>query len=92
MAEEKWINVIFMDVTGAKQIKAQVQPEICIKEVLPSVITRLNAPAQSPDGQPMTYALDHKEGGKRLREDQTFGEANVQDGHHLILIPEVVAG
>jgi hypothetical protein len=45
-----------------------------------------------PDGQPMSYSLDHKEGGKRLREDQTLPVAAVRDGDHLIVYPEIVAG
>ena len=40
----------------------------------------------------MSYSLDHKEGGKRLREDQTLPEANVSEGDHLIVYPEIVAG
>ena len=45
-----------------------------------------------PDGQPMSYSLDHKEGGNRLREDQTLLAAGVKDGAHLIVYPESVAG
>jgi hypothetical protein len=40
----------------------------------------------------MSYSLDHKEGGKRLREDQTLVDASVRDGDHLIVYPEIVAG
>jgi len=36
--------------------------------------------------------VDHKEGGKRLREDQTLLQATVGDGDHLIVYPEIVAG
>ena len=45
-----------------------------------------------PDGQPMTYSLDHKEGGRRLREDETLYSARVVEGDHLIVYPEIVAG
>ena len=45
-----------------------------------------------PDGQPMSYSLDHKEGGRRLLESHTLVESGVQDGDHLIVYPEVVAG
>ena len=45
-----------------------------------------------PDGQPMSYSLDHKEGGKRLREEETLIQASVTDGDHLIVYPEIVAG
>jgi hypothetical protein len=36
--------------------------------------------------------LDHKEGGKRLQEDQTLVDSLVKDGDHLIVYPEIVAG
>ena len=47
---------------------------------------------KGPDGQPMSYSLDHKEGGTRLREEQTLPQARVNDGDHLIVYPEIVAG
>ena len=62
------------------------------ERLLPNIITKMNLPATSPDGQPMSYSLDHKEGGKRLIEHQTLIEAGVRDGDHLIVYPEVVAG
>ena len=37
----------------------------------------MNLPVMGPDGQPMSYSLDHKEGGKRLREDDTLPQAGV---------------
>ena len=40
----------------------------------------------------MSYSLDHEEGGKRLTEDQTLVDAQVKDGDHLIVYPEIVAG
>jgi hypothetical protein len=52
----------------------------------------MSLPATSPDGQPMSYALDHKEGGRRLLESWTLVEGGVQNGDHLIVYPEVVAG
>jgi len=46
----------------------------------------------APDGTPMSYSLDHKEGGKRLQEEQTLPDAGVKEGDHLIVYPEIVAG
>ena len=40
----------------------------------------------------MSYSLDHKEGGKRLLEDQCLPDAGVKEGDHLIVYPEIVAG
>jgi hypothetical protein len=52
----------------------------------------MNLPMIGPDGNPMSYSLDHKEGGRRLLEGETLVAANVREGDHLIIYPEIVAG
>ena len=52
----------------------------------------MQLPVTAPDGTPMSYSLDHKEGGKRLQEGQTLPAAGVKEGDHLIVYPEIVAG
>lgn len=86
------IQVTFLDQTGAKTVKAKISPTVKVKDILPLIITKMLLPAVSPDGQPMSYSLDHKEGGKRLLETQTLVEAGVQEGAHLIVYPEITAG
>ena len=85
-------QVTFLDQTGAKSVEAVVADTVVVKRILPNIITKMNLPVVGPDGQPMSYSLDHKEGGKRLREDQTLVQAMVEDGDHLIVYPEIVAG
>ena len=93
MAEDrKGTQVTFLDQTGAKSVEAVIADSVTVKRILPSIITKMNLPVMGPDGQPMSYSLDHKEGGKRLREDQTLPQAGVGEGHHLIVYPEIVAG
>ncbi len=91
-ATQKRTRVTFLDQTGAKSVEAEIADSVSVKRILPNIITRMNLPIMGPDGQPMSYSLDHKEGGKRLREDQTLIEASVRDGDHLIVYPEIVAG
>ena len=86
------IQVTFLDQTGAKSVKAVIAYTVPVSRILPNIITKMNLPATSPDGQPMSYALDHKEGGRRLLEHITLPEAGIRDGDHLIVYPEVVAG
>ena len=86
------IRVTFLDQTGAKSVEAVIAPPVTVARIIPNLITKLNLPVTGPDGQPMTYSLDHKEGGKRLHEDQTLPQGNVGDGDHLIVYPEIVAG
>jgi WXG100 protein secretion system (Wss), protein YukD len=91
-SERQGTQVVFLDQTGAKSVDAVVADNVTVKRILPNIITKMNLPVVGPDGQPMSYSLDHKEGGKRLREDQTLVEAMVRDGDHLIVYPEIVAG
>ncbi|MBI4868276.1 MAG: EsaB/YukD family protein [Candidatus Wallbacteria bacterium] len=86
------IKVTFLDQTGAKSVQAVIAEKVRVKKIIPNIITKMKLPVTSPDGTPMSYSLDHKEGGKRLLEDQTLAEAGVKDGDHLIVYPEIVAG
>ena len=91
-ADRKGTRVTFLDQTGAKSVDAVIAETVTVKRILPNIITKMNLPVMGPDGQPMSYSLDHKEGGKRLQEDQTLVESLVKDGDHLIVYPEIVAG
>lgn len=86
------IQVTFLDQTGAKSVKARISPSVPVSKIIPNIITKMTLPVTAPDGTPMSYSLDHKEGGKRLLETQTLPEAGVQNGHTLIVYPEIVAG
>ena len=90
--ERKGTRVLFLDQTGAKSVEAVIADTVPVKRILPNIITKMNLPVMGPDGQPMSYSLDHKEGGRRLQEDQTLPVAQVKDGDHLIVYPEIVAG
>ena len=90
--EGQGIQVTFLDQTGAKSVKAKIGPSVPVKKIIPTIITKMSLPTTAPDGQPMSYSLDHKEGGKRLTEEQTLSEAQVSEGDHLIVYPEIVAG
>ena len=90
--EQKGTQVTFLDQTGAKSVEAVVSDTVTVKRILPNIITKMNLPMVGPDGQPMSYSLDHKEGGRRLHENETLVDASVTPGDHLIIYPEIVAG
>lgn len=92
IGQRRGTRVTFLDQTGSKQVEAVIADTVPVRRILPNIITKMNLPVIGPDGQPMSYSLDHKEGGKRLREDQTLPQATVMDGDHLIVYPEIVAG
>lgn len=85
-------QVTFLDQTGAKSVEAVVADTVTVRQILPNIITKMNLPMVGPDGQPMSYSLDHKEGGRRLHENETLVNASVSPGDHLIVYPEIVAG
>ncbi len=91
-AERQGTRVTFLDQTGAKSVEAIIADSVVVRRILPSIVTKMNLPVMGPDGQPMSYSLDHKEGGRRLREEQTLPESHVRNGDHLIVYPEIVAG
>ena len=62
-ADPSGIQVTFLDQTGSKSVKAVIAFTVPVSRIIPNIITKMNLPATSPDGQPMSYALDHKEGG-----------------------------
>lgn len=84
--------VTFLDQTGSKQIKARIAPHVEVRKILPNIITKMQLPLTAPDGTPLSYCLDHREGGKRLRDTDTLPGAGVKDGDHLVIYPEIVAG
>ena len=90
--QEEGTEVTFLDQTGAKSVEALVSHTVSVRRILPNIITKMNLPVVGPDGQPMSYSLDHKEGGRRLNENETLPQASVRDGDHLIVYPEIVAG
>ena len=63
-ADPSGIQVTFLDQTGAKSVKAVIAFSVPVSRIIPNIITKMSLPATSPDGQPMSYSLDHKEGGR----------------------------
>lgn len=92
MGDTQGILVTFLDQTSAKSVRARISPGVTVKKIIPNIITKMQLPITAPDGTPMSYSLDYKEGGKRLQENQTLVEAGVQEGSHLIVYPEITAG
>ena len=80
--EQQGTRVTFLDQTGAKSVDAVVSDIITVQRILPSVINQMNLPFVGPEGQPMSYSLDHKEGGRRLDENKTLVYVS-----HLFLHP-----
>ncbi len=86
------VEVEIIDHTMSKCKRAQIPDDIQIGRVMSVLISKMKLPATDPSGQPMSYHLDHKQSGRRLREDQTLGDASVKDGDMLRISAEITAG
>ena len=51
-ADPTGIQVTFLDQTGAKSVKAVIAFSVPVSRILPNIITKMNLPTTSPDGQP----------------------------------------
>ena len=85
-------QVTFLDQTEGRSVDAMIAHSVPVKRIVANVVAKLNLPLLGPDGHPVSYSLDHREGGKRLLEEQTLPEAGVHNGDHLIIYPEMIAG
>jgi hypothetical protein len=63
---------------------------IPVKRLIPGIITKMQLPVTAPDGSPMGYSLDWKEGNCHLDDEKSLEEQGVKEGDHLIVCPEIV--
>ncbi len=86
------IEVEIMDHTGSKRKRARLPDDAPVSRLISALITKMNLPTTDPSGQPMSYHLDHKQSGKRLRDDDTLSNAGVKTGDVLRIAAEITAG
>ena len=86
------IEVEIMDHTGSKRKRARLPDDAPVNRLISALITKMNLPTTDPSGQPMSYHLDHKQSGKRLRDDDTLSNAVVKTGDVLRIAAEITAG
>jgi uncharacterized ubiquitin-like protein YukD len=81
-----------MDTTGSKSQEASLPDDAPVRRIVAKLVQMMSLPTTGPDGQPMSYKFHHKASGTQLTDEQTLGDANVQDGDVLRLQPEITAG
>ncbi len=86
------ITVQVWDATGSKRQDVELPDDAPVNRVLVVLIEKMKLPRQSPDGQLMSYKFHHKATGRQLLDNQSLGDAGVQDGDVLRLQPEITAG
>ena len=85
------MKVIIQDHTGAKKTPVELPDDVPMRRLTPALVTKMSLPT-TQGGQPLTYGLDHKRTGRRLRDDDTLRGAGVQPDDILQLMPTVTAG
>jgi uncharacterized ubiquitin-like protein YukD len=85
------VSVTLEDMAG-KQFKAQLPDDVPVSRLLPQLITKLNLSPTNSSGRRLSYRLIHIESAEQLRDSDTLAQAGVEDGHHLRLLADLVAG
>ena len=85
------IKVIIYDPTGSKKTPVELPGNVPMKRLIPALVSKMGLPT-SQGGNPITYRLDHRDSGKRLGDDMSLDDADVQQDDILSLFPEVTAG
>lgn len=86
------IQVRVVDVSGARSCALEAPDDVPVERILVLLVEQMQLPLNSPDGQLMSYKLNHRRSGMQLLETQTLAQAGVASGDELRLQPEITAG
>ena len=81
-----------LDVSGVRSREVEAPDDVAIERILALLVERMSLPLHSPDGQILSYKLQHRASGRQLLDRQSLGESGVADGDELRLQPEITAG
>ncbi len=85
------VKVIIYDPTGSKKTPVELPNDVPMRRLIPALVTKMGLPTNQ-GANPITYRLDHRASGKRIGEDESLGDAGVNEDDILSLFPEVTAG
>jgi hypothetical protein len=86
------VTVTIMDAVGNKTQQVTIPDDAPANLVIGKLVQVMNMPVVGPDGNPISYKLQHKGTGRQLFDETTFVSAGVKDGDVLRLQPELTAG
>lgn len=86
------VRVALVDHLRGTKTQVEIPNDVPVNRLTKALVDHLGLPPSDSSGAPITYCLDNRETGQRLRETQTLAEAGVEDGAVLALFPEVTAG
>lgn len=80
------------DATGNKKQDVEVPDDAPVERLIAVLVDRMRFPQTGPDGQLLSYKLQHRRSGRQLVDGQTLADAKVVSGDQLRLMPEITAG
>jgi hypothetical protein len=87
-----FINVEIWDATGNKRQQVELPADAPVNRIVAALVEKMRFPQNGPDGQLLSYKLQHRPTGKQLLESQTLASINAQAGDVFRLLPEITAG
>jgi uncharacterized ubiquitin-like protein YukD len=86
------VTVTIHDATGNKRQEVEVPDDAPVERLIAVLVDRMRFPQTGPDGQLLSYKLQHRGTGRQLVDGQTLATAGVRQGEVLRLLPEITAG
>lgn len=86
------LNVQVWDATGNKRQEVEMPDDAPVNRLIAVLLQKMNFPQYAPDGQPLSYKIQHRASGKQLLDNQSLAEVGVKAGDILRLQPEITAG
>ncbi len=86
------VTLTIHDATGNKKQEVEVPDDAAIERLIAVLVDRMRFPQNGPDGQLLSYKLQHRTTGRQLLDGQTLADAGVKSGDALRLMPEITAG
>lgn len=86
------VTLTIHDATGNKKQEVEVPDDAAVERLIAVLVDRMRFPQNGPDGQLLSYKLQHRGTGRQLLDTQTLAAAGVKSGDALRLMPEITAG
>ncbi len=86
------VQLRVVDVSGSRSHLVEVPDDVAVNRLVVILVERMALPLNSPDGQIMSYKLQHRRTGQQLLDRSTLRESGVVQGDELRLQPEITAG
>jgi hypothetical protein len=74
------VTLTIHDATGNKKQEVEVPDDAAIERLIAVLVDRMRFPQNGPDGQLLSYKLQHRATGKQLLDGQTLAAAGVKSG------------